>query len=101
MGSAAPAHKGWRKPEGAVHVARPGKWGNPIKVPAHLRKDPVYLASVVAKFRAGVLSTERTGIWENYPSTAELATLRGKDLMCWCPLNLPCHADALLELANR
>lgn len=24
--------KGWRKPEGAVSVARPTKWGNPFKV---------------------------------------------------------------------
>lgn len=27
--------------------------------------------------------------------------LRGKDLVCWCPLDQPCHADVLLELANR
>jgi protein gp37 len=27
--------------------------------------------------------------------------LRGKDLACWCPLDQPCHADVLLELANR
>ena len=26
--------------------------------------------------------------------------LRGKDLACWCPLDAPCHADVLLELAN-
>jgi len=26
--------------------------------------------------------------------------LRGKDLACWCPLDQPCHADVLLELAN-
>jgi hypothetical protein len=26
--------------------------------------------------------------------------LAGRDLMCWCPLGQPCHADALLELAN-
>jgi hypothetical protein len=26
--------------------------------------------------------------------------LTGKDLACWCPLNQPCHADVLLELAN-
>ena len=31
----------------------------------------------------------------------ELAELRGKDLVCWCPLDRPCHADVLLELANR
>jgi hypothetical protein len=27
--------------------------------------------------------------------------LRGKNLACWCPLDKPCHADVLLELANR
>lgn len=26
--------------------------------------------------------------------------LAGKDLACWCPLDSPCHADVLLELAN-
>ena len=26
--------------------------------------------------------------------------LRGRDLCCWCPLDQPCHADVLLELAN-
>jgi hypothetical protein len=25
--------------------------------------------------------------------------LRGKTLVCWCPLDQPCHADVLLELA--
>jgi hypothetical protein len=27
--------------------------------------------------------------------------LRGKDLACWRPLDHPCHADVLLELANK
>lgn len=27
--------------------------------------------------------------------------LRGKDLACWCPLDQPCHADVLLEIARR
>ncbi|MDP9386457.1 MAG: DUF4326 domain-containing protein [Actinomycetota bacterium] len=26
--------------------------------------------------------------------------LRGADLACYCPLNEPCHADVLLEVAN-
>lgn len=26
--------------------------------------------------------------------------LRGKDLACWCPLDGPCHAEVLLEIAN-
>ena len=27
--------------------------------------------------------------------------LGGKDLACWCPLDVPCHADILLELARE
>lgn len=30
----------------------------------------------------------------------ELNTLYTKNLACWCPLNQPCHADVLLEIAN-
>ena len=30
----------------------------------------------------------------------DLTPLRGHDLVCWCPLDQPCHADVLLELAN-
>ena len=32
--------------------------------------------------------------------SAVRAELAGRDLMCWCPLDQPCHADVLLELAN-
>lgn len=28
----------------------------------------------------------------------DLEPLRGHDLACWCPLDVPCHADVLLEL---
>lgn len=31
----------------------------------------------------------------------DLSRLRGKNLACWCPLDQPCHADVLLELANQ
>lgn len=34
------------------------------------------------------------------PPRPDLAPLRGRDLVCWCPLDQPCHADVLLELAN-
>jgi hypothetical protein len=30
-----------------------------------------------------------------------LPELAGRDLVCWCPLDAPCHADVLLELVNR
>ena len=31
----------------------------------------------------------------------KLEIIRGRDLACFCPLDRPCHADVLLELANR
>lgn len=31
----------------------------------------------------------------------DVEELRGKDLACWCPLDQPCHAEVLLELANQ
>ena len=34
------------------------------------------------------------------PFRARIPELRGKNLACWCPLDQPCHADVLLELAN-
>lgn len=30
-----------------------------------------------------------------------VAGLAGHDLACWCPLDQPCHADVLLEIANQ
>jgi hypothetical protein len=27
--------------------------------------------------------------------------LRGRDLACHCPLDEPCHADVLIEIANE
>ncbi|GAQ52103.1 DUF4326 domain-containing protein [Streptomyces acidiscabies] len=38
--------------------------------------------------------------WPELSASARLS-LRGRDLMCWCPLGEPCHADVLLELANE
>jgi hypothetical protein len=38
-------------------------------------------------------------VWD--PELAEAVRgLHGKNLACWCPLDQPCHADVLLELAN-
>lgn len=33
-------------------------------------------------------------------SAQVVEALGGRDLVCWCPLGQPCHADVLLELAN-
>jgi hypothetical protein len=81
--------KGWRKPEGAVVVARPTKWGNPHRVRAEAPADAVerYRADLVAgRLRVGVDDVRRE--------------LRGRDLACWCRPDRPCHADVLLAVAN-
>lgn len=79
--------KGWRKPPGAVSVARPGRWGNPFPVE---RGDH---ATAVARFEE-YLNTQ--------PELVEAArqALKGKDLMCFCPLSEPCHAEIWLRIAN-
>ena len=40
--------------------------------------------------------------WDpEHPDVDEIRErLAGHDLACWCPLDQPCHADVLLELAN-
>ena len=144
--------KGYRKPEGAVVVARPSKWGNPFRLRAEMgglvRYGPRHLerfgrawdfegrcsangtqhdlwfssddivethvrwatrAEVVELFRL-TLTDPTPGMRLAYPSRGghfmhvtldEIrAELAGRDLACWCPLDQPCHADVLLELAN-
>lgn len=119
--------KGWRKPEGAVVVARPTRWGNPFKVGGPIggwvhvgctdlwRKDGRIdsVEHAVAMFRsyAGVHfvpvtpeATPHKGIYTHGIESLEAHArrhLRGRDLACWCPLDEPCHGDVLLELANR
>jgi uncharacterized protein DUF4326 len=33
-------------------------------------------------------------------SHLDISELRGKNLMCWCKIGKPCHADVLLDVAN-
>ena len=84
--------KGWRMPENTVKVDRTTKWGNPF------RDYPTRQAQV-ARFRA---SLDGTASADSYCGRilANIEELRGKNLACWCPLDQPCHADVLLELAN-
>ena len=94
--------KGWKMPEGAVYVGRPTIWGNPFSVDDEtLNTDGTLTAeSCVMLFRVYV-----KGVLEE-PSDFDtlrewiMKPLRGKNLACWCPLDQPCHADVLLEIAN-
>lgn len=88
--------KGWRKPEGAVVVARPTKWGNPVSW-----QPPLDRKYAVDAFRNWIEGCQiQRNLNGEPPTMEEIKELRGKDLACWCPLDQPCHADVLLELAN-
>ena len=96
--------KGWRKPENTVVVSRPSKWGNPYTLEwAHnywaeyAYSDAQLREAVVEHFNTDLLFVDDF----DYPSFEMIrAELRGKNLACWCPLDQPCHADVLLEVAN-
>lgn len=85
--------KGWRKPAGAVVVSRPTCWGNPYAVAEHTAA--AHHASVDA-YRQDLLAGRLP-----YGVDDVRRALAGRDLCCWCPAGLPCHADVLLDLANR
>ncbi len=81
--------KGWRMPENAVYVGRPSKWGNPYKIGI----DGTRL-EVIEKYL----------IWldaQLQENRKFLEPLKGKDLACWCPLNMPCHADIIIKILNE
>lgn len=87
--------KGWRMPENTVSVARPTIHGNPYRVGQH--GDA---AACVAQFRRE-LEFQMGVPGASYVTIGRIRSLRGKNLACWCPLDQPCHADVLLELANK
>ncbi|WP_108397598.1 DUF4326 domain-containing protein [Devosia submarina] len=92
--------KGWRMPENTVSVGRPGMWGNPFAVgaPGPLGRTAHDRGGAVGFFRQMMEDPELLAA-AGYP--ADLSPLRGKNLACWCSLDGPCHADVLLELANK
>ncbi len=103
--------KGWRMPPNTVRVCRPTRWGNPYRVwrdaegkwrvswnnRCHweIGNKAECLRFAVEMFR---LDGEKS--LKSYGGTKLLLELKGKNLACWCPLDQPCHADVLLELAN-
>ena len=91
----------WQPHDGAVFVGQGSKWGNPFKkqdVDA-LRGEPdVEAAYQRDGWRGAAKLLYRDHLREEGLDPREL---RGKDLVCACKLTEPCHADVLLELANK
>jgi hypothetical protein len=72
-----------------------------------------YRVELTEGYKGGAAWLEGHGII-GLPKRPDLAPLRGHELACWCPVGgwsgdaystgallHPCHADVLLELANR
>lgn len=88
--------KGWRMPPNTVFVGRPTKWGNPFNW--QNSSEPRYEAHAFAVELYRHFITNERG--PSAPTDEDIASLRGKNLACWCSLDEHCHADVLLELAN-
>lgn len=53
-------------------------------------------AEVVEKYREWIKHTPEG----RFVAECAARNLWGLDLVCWCSLDQPCHADVLLEIAN-
>jgi hypothetical protein len=87
--------------ENAVFVGQGSKWNNPFR-----KRDTDPLrgeADVEAAYQRGGWREAAKLLYRDHLEEEGLdpKELRGKDLICTCRLEDPCHADVLLELANR
>jgi hypothetical protein len=78
-------------PDRAVYVGRaaPGLRRSPCANPFPVKTYG--LAESLRRYRVHA---------EGFDMAVLRRDLTGRDLACWCPLDRPCHADVLLELAN-
>lgn len=95
--------KGWRMPPGAVYVGRPGPLGNPF-VPGVEVQISKYMKQTAGTVEGSVILYRQHiehEIANNRSVRQKVEGLRGRTLVCWCRVGDPCHADVLLEIANR
>ncbi len=90
--------KGFKTPANTVYVGRPSKFGNPFNWKDGIAGDHGPRARVAAVMLYRQFIESERG--PSAPTDEDIASLRGKNLSCFCPLDQPCHADVLLELAN-
>lgn len=96
--------RGFRLPENAVNVARPGRWGNPFVVGEHGTR--VQCCAMFHQLSRGLIDFS-SSVDVDLQLTMyrrlrrHLGDLAGRDLACWCPLDGgACHGDVLIFLAN-
>ena len=91
--------KGFKLPPSCVYVGRPTIFGNPFRLPSD--RPPINGTDMRCYTREDAIEAYKSHLRERPLLVAHIrGALQGKDLACWCPLDQPCHADVLLELAN-
>jgi len=99
-------------PKDVVYVGRGSKWGNPWSVSSP--ETGVWFSTGPGRY-AKEFSTKKDALTDcinQYRAQLErllksedavdfIRVLRGLHLACWCGFDRPCHADALLALANE
>ena len=101
--------KGWRMPPNTRKVDRSTVFGNPFDSVKYGVDDAIRMHRA---WFTGAITDEQLGA--RYPALvakhliarrrrvlASLHQLHGMNLACWCSPSQACHADLLLELANR
>lgn len=104
--------KGWKMPNNTIYVGRPTKWGNPFKVREVVDKEsPLFpyieipggargFQNIKIYNKQAVVNSYDAWLCEQPSLMFSTKELKGKNLACFCPLDEPCHADVLLEVAN-
>ncbi|WP_428143620.1 DUF4326 domain-containing protein [Bradyrhizobium sp.] len=84
-----------------MYVGRGTKWANPYLpgISVQTRKDGTY-RRMTAEEALLRYCQDLPFFLDSTTGHLDLAELRGKNLMCWCKIGTPCHADILLALAN-
>ncbi len=96
-----------RMPDNTVKVDRPTKWGNPFRAGEFYNVTEEGNDAVIdrRKCQSADEAVQMFREYMDYEMSLDLVEalpeLRGKNLACFCPLDQPCHADVLLELANE
>ena len=91
-------------PAGAIYVGRPSRWGNHVRIELGDFEGISLVDARRLAHQYAVLGYEKSIMWNIDADDFKAAVrreLRGHDLVCWCRLDEPCHADVLLRIANE
>ena len=101
--------KGFKLPTNTKCVNRGTKYGNPYKVVKRqydyciVTKNSIYFDENTCRTLKEA-NEKAIELFKEYLNDFKIneivADLKGKNLACFCSLDVPCHADYLLEIAN-